>query len=45
MLRRTAPSEYMPSAAEVQKRSSRGAFVEREDSGRMGDQLMEDMFR
>ena len=45
VLRRTAPSEYMPSAAEVQKRSSRGAFVEREDSGRMGDQLMEDMFR
>ena len=45
VLRRTAPSEYMPSAAEVQKRSSRGAFVERENSGRMGDQLMEDMFR
>ena len=45
VLRRTAPSEYMPSAAEVQRRSSRGAFVEREDSGKIGDQLMEDVFR
>ena len=45
VLRRTAPSEYMPSAAEVQRRSSRGTFVEREDSGRIGDQLMEDVFR
>lgn len=45
VLRRTEPSEFMPSAAEVQKRSSRGTFVEREDSGRIGDQLMEDMFR
>ena len=45
VLKRTEPSEFMPSAAEVQKRSSRGAFVEREDTGRLGDQLMEDMFR
>jgi len=45
VLRRTAPSEFMPSASEVQKRSSRGAFIERENSGRIGDQLMEDVFR
>ena len=44
VLRRTAPSEFMPSASEVQKRSSRGTFVERED-GRLGDQLMEDIFK
>lgn len=45
VLRRSEPSAFMPSAAEVQRRSSRGVFIEREDSGRLGDQLMEDIFR
>ena len=44
VLLETAPSEFMPSAAEVRRRSTRGSFVTRED-GELGDQLMEDVFR
>ena len=38
------PSEFMPSASEIRRQSTRGSFVTRED-GELGDQLMEDMFR
>lgn len=43
-LRATPPSEFMPSSTEVRRQSTRGTFVERED-GKLGDQLMPDMFR
>ena len=39
----TEPSEFMPSATEVRHQSTRGTFVTRED-GKLGDQLMEDLF-
>ena len=44
VLLETEPSEFMPSAGEVRRRSTRGSFVTRED-GEFGDQLMEDVFR
>ena len=40
----TGPSEFMPSATEVRRQSTRGTFVTRED-GKLGDRLMEDLFR
>lgn len=40
-----APSEFQPSASEVNNRNRRGAFVEDGNSGKMGDMLMPDVFR
>ncbi len=40
----TEPSEFMPGATEVRRRSTRGSFVTRED-GEPGDRLMEDVLR
>jgi hypothetical protein len=45
VLRQTSPSEFMPSSLEIKKQSSRGAFIERDGSGQLGDQLMKDVFR
>jgi len=45
VLRETTPSVFMPSATEVKRQSSRGVFVERDDRGRIGEQLMEDIFK
>lgn len=40
-----APSDHQPSAAELNNRSRRGAFVEGGGPGKMGDMLMPDVFR
>ena len=45
VLRRSGPSEFMPSATEVQRRSARGIFVEGEQGERIGDRLIDDAFR
>jgi len=45
VLRNTEPSEFLPSAEELKKQSSRGAFVDREKPKQMGEQLIKDVFR
>ncbi len=45
VLRQTKASEFMPSAVEVKKQSSRGAFVEQQGSQKLGDQLMPNIFQ
>ena len=44
VLLETEPSEFLPSATEVRRQSTRGTFVTRQED-KMGDQLMEDIFR
>jgi len=44
-LMQRAPSEYMPSSTEVNNQNRRGTFVEGQTPGKMGDMLMQDVFR
>ncbi len=45
VLRSTAPSAYMPTSNEVRRQSTRGAFVQGDNNGTLGDQLMPNVFK
>ncbi len=45
VLKDTQPSEFLPKSDDIKRRSNRGAIMQNSSQGKIGDQLMQDVFR